>query len=610
MPLEIVAPPTEGDALLAACSRGFIEIARHLFMANPLSYIKRKRFAPALAASLSRPRTSTDFESKLTDNEKELPLMLLREGFAANLPLEEFGPVFEYGDMSLVEMLVEGRSLAAHPLLLLDAVRGGKIEIVTRLLSSGMDVNTTDELGRSALEFAVNELKENRFDRRRVKGELESRFDVLSTLLRHGADVSKLTENCHVITTEIAKRGRLDLLLKFEAGGYHMFPQRQHLSSALSRAISKGHVDIVGHMIDTQEPEDAEIDRALRSLGDFSSRAREQDKVHIVELLLAARSIRLVTVLPSAVERAASSEHYSLCHTLITGADHDRASYIEMLKDTARRHNVREYIHFIWKRVDARPDNLLIYNSAITAFTQYMTSSYTCNYSLLHMLLQGAESNIQNRSGQSLLYHAATYQGQEERVKLLLHFRADMGAFGGEHGTALHGSAVSGIQGAMKVLLNAGANVNSLNEALESPLILSLRQTWLPCRSRDDIACIHCCAKLLIEAGADINIHCGEDGTTTPAYAAIAAGNMDGMRMLLHNGVDVLEGMGGPDKINDACEAAGLCQHCRKSLCRAVIRESKACTHMLDLFLSLGMEVRRFNRQVSILSGGDFEDPI
>ena len=186
--MEIVAPPTEGDALLAACSRGFIEITRQLFMADPPSYIQRKRFAPALAASLSRPRTSTVFESNLTDDEKELPLMLIRDGLAASLPLEEFGPVFEHGDMALVELLVEGRALAAHPLLLLDAARGGKTQIVTKLLSSSMDLNTTDELGRPALEFAVNELRDNRFDRRRVKGELESRFEVLSTLLRHGAE--------------------------------------------------------------------------------------------------------------------------------------------------------------------------------------------------------------------------------------------------------------------------------------------------------------------------------------------------------------------------------------------------------------------------------------
>ncbi|KAJ4123041.1 hypothetical protein NW768_010033 [Fusarium equiseti] len=395
-PLEIVAPPIEGDALLAACSRGYLETARQLFTADPLGYFQRKRFAPALAASLSRRssrssrsrrRTSIRFKSSLTDDEKKLPLMLIRHGLAADLPLEEFGPVFEHGDMSLVEIVAEGRSLAAHPLLLLDAARGGQIQIVTKLLSCGMEVNATDELGRSALEFAVTELK-SRFRRPWVKDELESRFNVLSTLLRHGADVSNITEKCHVITTELVKRGRLDLLLRLEAGGCRMFPGQRDVSSALSIAINKGHVDIAGHIIDTQEPEDAEIDRALRSLGDFSSRAEEQDKVHIVELLLAARSSRLVTILASAVERAASNKHFSLCHTLITEADHDRASYIKMLKDTARmRDSGVQYVHFIWRRVDDRPDKLLIYNSAITAFTRYMTNSYTCNYSLLHMLL-------------------------------------------------------------------------------------------------------------------------------------------------------------------------------------------------------------------------------
>ena len=74
---------------------------------------------------------------------------------------------------------------------------------------------------------------------------------------------------------------------------------------------------------------------------------------------------------------------------------------------------------------------------------------------------------------------------------------------------------------------------------------------------------------------------------TTPASAAISAGNIDAIRILLDNGADVLEGIRGPDKIKDACEAAGLCQHCRESLCPAVIKESKAYTHMLDLLLSL-----------------------
>lgn len=128
------------------------------------------------------------------------------------------------------------------------------------------------------------------------------------------------------------------------------------------------------------------------------------------------------------------------------------------------------------------------------------------------------------------------------------------------------------------------ADIDALNEELESPLILTLKQTWRDCRARDGDECLHCCAKLLIEAGAEINIQCGEDGMTTPTSAAISAGNIDAIRMLLDNGVDVVEGMGGFEKIKDSCEAAGLCQHCRKSLCPAFIRESKACTHMLDLF--------------------------
>jgi len=353
---------------------------------------------------------------------------------------------------------------------------------------------------------------------------------------------------------------------------------------------------MVGHMIDTHKPGDAEVDRALRSLGSLSSSAQEQDQVQIVELLLAARSSRLVTILQFPLERAARNKHFPLYRTLVTQADHSQESYIKMLKDTVRTHGREgEYIPAIWRRVDARQDKLVIYNSAITAFAQNVTSSYTSNYSLLHMLLQGADSNIRGRSGESLLYHAATCQGQEERVKLLLHFRADMRAFGGEHGTALHGSAFSGSKGPMKVLLNAGANVNALNEGLESPLVLSLKQIWSDCRARDHIECIHCCAKLLIEAGADITIRCGEDGTTTPASAAIAAGNIDAIQMLLDNGVDLFEGMGGPDIIKDACESAGLCQHCRKSLCPAFIKESKACTHMLDLFLSRGIEVSRLD---------------
>ncbi|RBR25255.1 uncharacterized protein FIESC28_01990 [Fusarium coffeatum] len=283
--------------------------------------------------------------------------------------------------------------------------------IVTKLLSSGMDLNTADELGRSALEFAVNELRDNRFDRRRVKGELESRFEMLSTLLRHGADVSKLTEECHVITTEIVERGRLDLLLRFEVGGCHIFPQQQGLSSALSIAVRKRHVDMVGHIIDTQKPGDTKIDRVLGSLGGSGSSAQEEDQVQIARLLLAARSSRLVTMLPFPLNRAASNKHFLLYRTLIAEADHSQESYIKMLKDTVRtRGKGGEYIPAIWRQVGSRPDKLFIYNSAITAFTQNVTSSYTSNFSLLHMLLQGADSNIRGRSGESLLYHTAIFK--------------------------------------------------------------------------------------------------------------------------------------------------------------------------------------------------------
>jgi hypothetical protein len=120
--------------------------------------------------------------------------------------------------------------------------------------------------------------------------------------------------------------------------------------------------------------------------------------------------------------------------------------------------------------------------------------------------------------------YAASIQGHEKVVELLLSNRADVGAQGGLYGTALYVASLEGHGGVIELLLNKGADVNTQSEKYGTPL-------YAASYSGD---------KKLVEAllsnGADVNAQGGSYGTAL--QAASYGGYKEVVKVLLREGAD------------------------------------------------------------------------
>ncbi|KAF7506301.1 hypothetical protein GJ744_011874 [Endocarpon pusillum] len=119
----------------------------------------------------------------------------------------------------------------------------------------------------------------------------------------------------------------------------------------------------------------------------------------------------------------------------------------------------------------------------------------------------------------------AVYQGDEQRVKILLDRGADINIQGGVYGNALKAAASQGNEQLVKILLDRGADINIQGGVYGNALQAAASQ------ENEQIV------KILLDHGADINIQGGVYGNAL--QAAASQGDEQIMKILLDRGADI-----------------------------------------------------------------------
>uniref|UniRef100_A0ACD5ZAN3 Uncharacterized protein n=1 Tax=Avena sativa TaxID=4498 RepID=A0ACD5ZAN3_AVESA len=150
------------------------------------------------------------------------------------------------------------------------------------------------------------------------------------------------------------------------------------------------------------------------------------------------------------------------------------------------------------------------------------------------LLERGADPRALDSGGHAPL-HWAAYNGDRELATLLLQRGADAGA-ASPRGTALQVAASRAHADVVAVLLLYGADPNKVADIVFTPLLSSIVAGSLECM------------KLLIEAGANVNAG-GFNGTTPLFLACSRCGTLPFVKCLLEAGADPNV----PDEVSTIC---------------------------------------------------------
>jgi ankyrin repeat protein len=141
------------------------------------------------------------------------------------------------------------------------------------------------------------------------------------------------------------------------------------------------------------------------------------------------------------------------------------------------------------------------------------------------LLDNGENVNMQGGDYYGSALQAASYNGLEEMVKLLLEKGADVNAQGGYYGNALQAASVDGSKAVVRLLLDEGADVTAQGGVYGNALQAASEQ--------GNLAIV----RLILDKGANVNVKGGVYGNALQSAALM--GHEAVVRLLLEEGADV-----------------------------------------------------------------------
>lgn len=382
-----------------------------------------------------------------------------------------------------------------------NAVKSDRVATIEHLLEQGARVDSTNEIGQTALQFA---LYRNGYDA----------TNIARVLLKHDANVNIQTvwgrphgigiypygqrfyenspfliatakQNWSLVEMFIEKEGNLEEYTNVLQNLY----RTAQAEKCLHHAVEKGYADIVKILLEHQTSVDSKGDFGATAL---HVAARNFSRTNIVKILLArnpninAQDDSGNTPLMEAVKNDSTDVALQLLKygalvnirnknertALNFAMENENETIIESilaqnansisLRETARRHHM-EQMRFLFG------------NSETGGPTFLHNAVYDGNESTVKILLgKNLNINAQDENGATALI-IATWKGHENLVKLLLAHGADLHLKNASGKTALHHAAYNGYRYIAQLLLKKKSNVNAQDHSGDTPLIFASR---------------------------------------------------------------------------------------------------------------------------------------
>lgn len=438
---------------------------------------------------------------------------------------------------------------------LMFAVEKGNVKLIKELIKVGANVNTSDSKGRTPFLNANNK-------------NIES---IWSILLNNGADPNKMSSLKETPLTFACRSGNLYLVKLLLNAGIDLNNKQAY--TAFTSAVSQGDTEIVKLLLDAGIKPNNRQDLI---------EACKQNNEEILQFLLQKNSSNI------------NYQNEEGKTALMIACETGNPTLVSLLLNAGADPNIKdkndEAPLINWGCTNTEIIRLLLSAGADIHImnkdrnTALMNSCYFGNYEAAKLLIQhGSELNTKNNQGLSPLMIAGQH-GHIDMVKLLILSGADYKetdidnqdvlVLASRYGhievvkfllkmkeklnldTSLLKAATNGYQDIVKILISAGANVNSITKFGRTPLMLAAfnghtetvnvlleaeakinladfnRQTALMWASRNGhIQVTH----LLLEKGANVNIQSMKENKTA-LIEACKNGHLEIVRMLLNAG--------------------------------------------------------------------------